>query len=218
MARMLDVTRPMRPGMAVFEGDPPFELVPVARLEAGSPYALSRLTMASHAGTHVDAPAHFLAGGASVDRLALEVLCGKALVVDLRAAGPRIDAGALRAAAPGRAQRLLLRTVSSEGSDGPFDPGYAHLTPDAARYLLDETRVRLLGVDSPSVEAFGAEAFEVHRALLGASPPVVLVEGLDLRGVAAGEYDLLCLPLRVEGCDGAPARAVLVERSPRGAS
>lgn len=182
--------------MAVWPGDPPVVVEPVSRIEAGDIAAVSRLGLGTHTGTHVDPPAHFLAGGATVDELPLDVLVGPAVVVDLTGGGP-VDAARLAASdVPEGTVRLLLKTSAAQGL----------LTPEGAAWLV-ERGVQLVGVDTLSIEP-ASEDYPVHRLLLGAA--VILVEGLDLTGAAPGRYQLVCLPLRIAGGDGAPARAVLL--------
>ncbi len=197
----------------MWPGDPPVLVEPVTRIEDGDVAGVSRLELGTHTGTHVDPPAHFVAGGLTVDALPLDVLVGPAVVADLRGGGSigpdQLDALGV----PTGTTRLLLKT-----SAGPA-PGGAEgaLTSDGATWLV-ERGVRLVGADTLSIEpATGGpgvrgcppeENYPVHRILLGAN--VVIVEGLDLRAVTAGSYELVCLPLRVAGGDGAPARAVLI--------
>jgi arylformamidase len=182
---------------------------------------MSELRLGSHTGTHVDAPRHLVAGAAGVDELLLEVLCGPARVADLRGAGMRLDARVLEESAArfagergGWPERLLLRTDTEALERGRFHRGYAHLTRDAAELLRDRG-VRLVGIDSWSVDPWSddeAFAFPAHHALLDPRAdrePVVIVECLELSGAQQGDWELVCLPLRIEGGDGAPARAVL---------
>jgi arylformamidase len=204
---IIDISRPIGPDTPVWPGDPPVVVEPVARVGAGDPADVSRLVLGTHTGTHVDPPAHFLPGGVTVDALPLDVLVGPAVVADLTAGGP-IDAAALESLAlPSGTSRLLLKT--REGSAAGATAG--DVTPDGARWLV-ERGVRLVGADTLSIEPAGAgvpeDAYPVHRILLGAG--VVIVEGLDLSGAPAGSYELVCLPLRIAGGDGAPARAVLI--------
>jgi arylformamidase len=153
------------------------------------------------------------ADGAPVDRLDLEVLCGPALVLELRSR-QAIDAETL-AAHPeaASAERLLLRTDGSELWEQGFTEGYPHLTEDAARWLRSETRVRLVGIDTWSIEGWESPGFPVHRCLLCEQPTILIVEGLDLSHASPGWYDLCVLPLAVLEADGAPARAVLAPRA-----
>jgi arylformamidase len=207
---VIDISRALGPDTPVWPGDPPVTVEPVARVERGDVAAVSRLTLSTHAGTHVDPPAHFLPGGATVDILPLDVLVGPAVVVDLSGTGP-IDAARLAAAGLGdgdgdgdASSRLLLRTGAAD--EDPAAEGT--LTEDGARWLV-ERGVRLVGADTLSIEP-ATDRYPVHQILLGAG--VVIVEGLDLFGVRPGRYQLACLPLRVAGGDGAPARAVLISR------
>ena len=171
---------------------------------------LSQICMSLHAGTHVDAPLHFLADGESVERLPLEVLIGRAWV----AAMPTLEAmgsdDLAQVGIPEGAERVLLRTNNSllwaEGAT-TFHEQFAHLTENGAEWLV-ERGVRLVGVDYLSVQGFHDGDSDTHRILLRAG--VVIVEGLNLVEVGEGWYDLYCLPLKVVGADGAPARAVLI--------
>ncbi len=188
--RYIDITMPLGPGTPVYPGDPPVIMEPISAPDGGDRYGLSRLSLGTHAGTHVDPPAHFVPGGATVEALPLEVLIGPALVAEA-AAGQPVEAATITALPV--AERLLLRT------------GGAPLTEGAARALVARG-VRLVGVDGLSV-APDERPGPVHHILLGAG--VVVVEGLALAGVTPGAYTLICLPLRLEGGDGAPVRAVL---------
>jgi arylformamidase len=199
---LIDVTQPISELLPVWPGDPS---VHVAHVSDGLPL-VSGLSMSCHAGTHVDAPAHFLAGGAPVDLLPLDILMGRAWVVHL-AGQDTITAAMLDSAGvPAGAVRLLIRTDNSDHPLGDFEPAFAALAPDAADWLLAHG-VRLVGIDGPSIEAYDAPGGPVHRALLAAG--VIIVENLALAGIAPGAYELTCLPLPIVGCDGAPARVVL---------
>lgn len=205
--RLYDVTVTLRPGMPTYASEPGPELIPLARIAAGDPADVSLLRVGTHAGTHVDAPAHFLPGGAGVDRLPLEVLVGPARVVEV---GPaRVISPALLAAAglAERVERVLLKTTSSRlWADGGPRLESAYLDVDAARWLV-ERGARLVGIDEFSIERDDRPDYPVHHLLLAAG--VVVLEGLDLRQVPAGEYTLACLPLKLADADGAPARVVL---------
>jgi arylformamidase len=201
----LDVTLPLRQGMPLYPGDPPLALTPWSSLEAGAPFAVSALALGTHTGTHVDAPAHCISGGAGVDHLPLEALCGPAVVLDL--AVPAAIGGigpALLETLPDDCERLLLRT-----QDGRLWAGEVLLEvglTEAGAALLIERGVRLVGIDRLSI-APASDPLPVHRALLAAG--VVILEGLDLRAVPAGPCELFCLPLKLAGADGAPARVAL---------
>jgi arylformamidase len=163
---------------------------------------LSRLDFGVHSGTHVDAPVHFIDGAPAAESLPLEVLIGPARVLDLTAA-ERLDASAFDGVE--LQERVLLKTRNSElWARETFADDFLALTEDGARRLIDGG-VRLVGIDYLSI---GDEA--AHQALLGAG--VVAIEGLDLRRVDPGDYELICAPLKLVGSDGAPARVVLVRR------
>jgi arylformamidase len=200
---LIDVTLPISDKLSVWPGDPS---VHVTRIGDGLPM-LSGLSMSCHAGTHVDAPAHFLLGGAGVDALPLDVLIGPAWVVRFAGRGPLTARILDEAAIPKGTVRLLIRSANSDRVSEAFDPNFVALAPGAAAWLLDHG-IRLVGIDGPSIEAYDAPGDPVHHALLAAG--VIIVENLALAGVAPGAYDLACLPLRIAGCDGAPARVVLV--------
>jgi arylformamidase len=196
---IIDISLPIGPDTPVWPGDPPVAVEPVARVEDGDAAAVSRLALGTHTGTHVDPPAHFLPGTPTVDVLALDVLIGPAVVAGFPA-GP-IDSAALASLGlADRCTRLLLKTGGAAGA----------VTADGAEWLV-ERGVRLVGADTLSIEP-ESDTYPVHRTLLGAG--VVIVEGLDLRHVAPGAYELVCLPLRIAGGDGAPARAVLIGPAP----
>ena len=208
MPRVYDITVPFAPGIPTSPGDPPFEVEPVATLGTG-PFRLSRLSLTTHAGTHVDAPAPFTEGGATIDQLALEILVGKARVVEI-VARERIDRSDLEAQDLRDDLRVLLKTrMSGQMQRSEFQADHVYLTKDAAHYLA-QAGLKLVGFDYLSVDRHGSVDFPTHAALLGAG--VVLVEGLDLSEVEPGEYDMTCLPLRVAGGDGAPARVILRSR------
>lgn len=199
---ILDITQPLSEQTPVWPGDPPVEIA-----RAGGLPSVSRLTLGSHAGTHVDPPAHFLAGGLTADQLPLEILVGPAWVAHLPGPGP-ITPGRLSAARiPPNTQRLLLRTDNSGRCSPAFDPDFVGIGLEAAEWLLGRG-IRLVGIDGPSIEPFDSPGEPVHHALLGSG--TVVVEGLDLAAVPAGPYELVCLPLRIVGGDGAPLRAILI--------
>jgi arylformamidase len=186
--------------MVTYPGDPEVRLERVKAIADGESANLSKLDLGVHSGTHVDAPLHFIDGADGADELPLDVLNGPCEVVEAAA----LDESAV-GAVPEGAERVLFKTPNSElWAQNAFPETFERLDGAAARALV-ERGVRLVGVDYLSV---GDE--DVHRVLLGAG--VVPVEGLDLRGVEPGSYELHCLPLRLVGSDGAPARAILVRR------
>lgn len=207
--RIYDVSVPLCEGMPAYPGDPGAKIMPVKQRAKGDAFNLSQLTLGSHTGTHIDAPRHFLEEGVTVDRLPWSALLGEALVCHLPVAEAITTAELTSAGIPERINRIIFKTRNSELWSSPrFRRDFVYLSPDAADWLLGRG-VELVGIDYLSLERFGAPKAEVHLKLLGAG--VVLLEGLDLSEVPAGRYTLLCLPLRVEGCDGAPARVLLLE-------
>jgi arylformamidase len=200
---IFDVSVPVRSEMIVYEGDPEVRLERVAALAEGAIANISRLELGVHSGTHVDAPVHFVEDGPGVDALPLDVLVGPAQVVDATAVEGTLDARALRTLALPEAERLLFKTTNSElWERDSFSQDFVSFRADAARELVDRG-VRLVGIDYLSI---GDEA--AHVVFLAAG--VVPLEGLDLRGIEPGAYTLLCLPLKLVGSDGSPARTLLV--------
>jgi arylformamidase len=209
MVKIHDVTVPLAPGLVVFPGDPPLQVERIQQAGA-APYGLSRLSLTTHSGTHVDAPSHFVAGGATVDHLPLEILMGKSRVVELLTR-ERVERADLESLDLRDDLRVLLKTrMSGQLLKAGYQEDHVYLTEDAAVYLA-QAGLKLVGFDYLSIDRFGNPGFPAHHALLGAG--VIVVEGLDLSEVDPGEYDMACLPLRVGGGDGAPARVVLRSRA-----
>ena len=206
--RVIDISAPLSNASPAFPGDPRVAIAPTHSLAKGDAYAVSTVTMSSHAGTHVDPPCHFIAGGASIDQVDLEVLNGPCRVLVV----PPADRAVSReeaARVPPQTRRVLFRTANSDrwARSEAFFSDYVALTPDAADELLARG-VRLVGVDALSIEADPTGHFPVHHRLLGAG--ALILEGVRLAGVPEGDYELRCLPLSIRGGDGGPARAVLV--------
>ena len=205
-----DISLTISQDLPVWPGDPPPQLTQPAHLGQGDVYTLTRLDMSAHTGTHVDAPAHFFQEGKGIDALELNVLVGRALVVDVGNA-PAITASLLEnLGIPANTKRVLFRTRNSRlwtQGETRFVEDFVAITSDGARWLVHQG-IQLVGVDYLSVSPF-ADPIPTHQILLGAG--VIPVEGLNLSGIAPGEYQLVCLPLKIAGSDGAPARAILIE-------
>lgn len=202
----LDVSVPLTSETPTYPGNPSFELQPIKRIADGGSSNVSRLVMGAHSGTHVDAPRHFFDDAAGVDALAIEILIGRTRVIEIPHRGG-ITAADLSAADLREDARVLIKTANSSFWNGSaFRSDYTHLTESGARHLVDQG-IRLVGVDYLSVEEFKKPGAPAHRTLL--SNGVVIVEGLNLEAVEPGMYEMYCLPLRVPGSDGAPARVVL---------
>jgi arylformamidase len=206
-----DVTVALEPNVPIFPGDPDFRLLRVKSLAEGAVCNLSQLDCGVHTGTHVDAPNHFIDGTPGVEGMPLDAMLGPAYVVDATSVRGHIDADALgNLEVPSDMERLLFKTTNSNlWSSSTFQPNFVGISEDAAVALV-ERGVRLVGIDYLSI-APPNDPTPTHVALLQAG--VVIVEGLDLRSVPAGHYDLVCLPIRLVGSDGAPARVVLREVS-----
>jgi arylformamidase len=202
---LIDISVALTSTMPVYPGEPGPELRPLKRLASGESSNLSALSMSLHNGTHLDAPWHKLESGARSDVLDPMTLCGPAAVI-LVDDPVSIRRDHLEHLAPAP-ERLLIRTRNSRlYSFGRFIDNYVYIHPSAAEWAV-ENRLRLIGIDYLSVEKFKEPGSPTHRALLGGG--VTILEGIDLSGVSAGEYTLWCLPLKLPGADGVPARAAL---------
>jgi len=196
----------------VYEGDAPMRFEFLKEMRRGDPLTLSAYSLGAHSGTHVDAPMHFIANGAPIDKVPLERLIGPARVIEIADDVQAITASELAKHDWRGAPRILFRTRSSiRGwmTSPLFHRDFAYIAPDAAQLLAD-ANVQLVGIDYLSAEQFGAAAPRTHQILLGQGIPIV--EGLLLTNARAGDYDLIVLPMKVGGHEGAPARAVLRRR------
>lgn len=205
-----DLTVTIRNGMPVWPGHPAVELERINDMASGAHSNVSRLSLAVHTGTHVDAPVHFLVDGSGVESLSLDVLVGPALVIELPDSVSVVTAEQLQAAKiPMGIKRILLKTRNSAGwkTATEFNTAYVGLAADGAEYLV-ERGIRLVGMDYLSIAPY-KQSRPTHETLLNAG--VVILEGLDLSGIAPGHYTLVCLPMKLGGSDGAPARVVLLE-------
>lgn len=207
--KIYDLTVPIAPDLAVYPGDPPVRIERTMELERGDNARVSQLNCSTHIGTHVDPPSHFIKDGVTLDQLPLEVLIGRARVVDVGAARA-IDAHLLQRCDLHGVTRVLFKTRNSQLWQTPheFHREFVYLETDAAE-LLVERGVQLVGIDYLSVEKFDFTEPTTHWTLLRHN--VIIVEGLDLRAVAPGDYELICLPLKIKDGDGGPARVVLRE-------
>jgi arylformamidase len=208
--RLIDVSRPVRAGIPVWPGDTAYDFRLVARIRDGAAVNVGSVTMSVHTGTHADAPFHFDDAGADAASVDLSRYVGPCVV----AVAKEGNGGILPRDLPDgldadlrRAPRLLLRTYGRRPA--AFDVAMRHLTPDLADHLADRGCV-LVGLDTDSMDAFDSKDLPSHHRL--AARGVAILEGIDLSAVAPGLYDLVALPLRLEGADGSPVRAVLVTR------
>lgn len=210
MKHLYDISVPVRSGGLIYPGNPAISIEAQQDISQGAGANVSRISFGSHTGTHVDAARHFIDNGRTVDCIALDRLVGRAILIavadDVMAIGVReLEQHDLRGH-----KRVLIRSRNSGFLLGPdFVRDYTYLAPGGAAYLVS-LGVELVGVDYLSIEQFHSGHHRTHRTLL--ERDVVIVEGLDLSEPSPGEYDLVCLPLRLEGLDGAPARAILMTR------
>lgn len=213
MSRILDISIPLGAGHIDYPGDPVFAREVVMDTGSGAPCTLSRLAMSAHAGTHLDAPAHFIPGGVPLDHYPLERFILPAQVIGIQhpdAVG-REELERLEIAS---GHALLFRTRNSTSGQcraGRFREDYVALTPEAAQFCL-ERQAPLVGIDALSIDLYTAPGFPVHHLLLGQG--ILVLEGLDLGGAAPGFHTLICLPLAIAGGEAAPVRAVLMARAP----
>jgi arylformamidase len=209
--RIHDISVPISESMAVWQGQPSVSITYVRHLERGDHATVSRLCMTVHTGTHVDAPSHHYLAAPGADELDLDTLVGPAYVADAHAADALTAEELERLDIPDGVDRVLIRTRNSDlwsSSPGRFTRDYVGLTQGGAGWLVDRG-IRLVGTDYMSVVAWD-HLVPAHRLLLRAG--LILLEGLDLKHVRPGTYQLLCLPLKIAGADGAPVRAVLIEQ------
>lgn len=203
-----DISVPIRSGMPVYEGDPGVDIQPWSALAKGDSANVSFLHFGAHTGTHVDAPAHFIEGTRKIDALSFDALIGPARVIRVPDEVTEIDSDFLGACNLDQVERVLFHTRNSGFWNEGFRKDFTHLSPEAAQKLV-ELGVKLVGTDYLSVEKFHSGHHRTHLTLL--SNDVVIVEGLNLSDIPPGDYELICLPLKIaEGAgDGSPARAVL---------
>ena len=210
--KIYDVTVAVSEGVPIYEGDPRVEIESVRSIAGGDNANVSHLCLGAHTGTHVDAPNHFIDGTRRVEDLDIEKLVGPCRVIEVDKSVMSIepsDLGDLDGV-----ERILFKTRNSAFWNEPergFRTDFTYISPEAARVLAD-AGIKLVGIDYLSVEKFGSNDFATHVTLLKSE--IVIVEGLDLREVPAGDYEITCLPLKYVGGtgDGAPARTILVER------
>ena len=196
--------------MPVYEGDPGVKIDSWSALANGHSSNVSLLNFGAHTGTHVDAPAHFIAGARKIDAVSLDVLVGPARVIRAPDDMLEIDQAFLESCDLTTVKRVLFRTRNSGFWHEGFRKDFTHLLPEAAQWLVDR-EIKLVGTDYLSIEKFHSGHHRTHLTLL--SNDVVIVEGLNLSEVPPGDYELICMPLKIAGGtgDGAPARAVLRE-------
>jgi len=203
----IDISLPLRNAMVHWPGDPPIRINRAQDMANGDSHTLSQISMGSHTGTHIDAPLHFIRKGSSIDRMPLDAAIGRARVIEIQDS-ESIKPQELSGHGIRRGERLLFKTINSSRvwQTDTFIEDFVFISNEAARFLV-RRGVSVIGIDYLSVGGFKRAGGEVHRTLLQAG--IWIIEGLDLSLVRSGRYDLICLPLKLEQADGAPARAIL---------
>lgn len=209
--KIFDITIPIREGMPVWPNNPEVVLHRIEKIEEGANSNVSYLGMAVHSGTHVDAPFHFLQSGKTVEQLLLEILIGKVLVIELDESINEITKEVVESLQLEQGtERLIFKTRNSHywAEQRPdFQTDFVGIDAVASQVLVDKG-VRLVGIDYLSISPY-KRSRPTHEVMLGAE--MVIIEGLDLTGIQPGYYKLICLPLKLENTDGAPARVILIQ-------
>ena len=210
--KLYDISLPISSELVSWPGDPSPKLIKVLSINEGDACNVTKLEMGVHTGTHIDSPNHFIEGGITTDSMQLEVLMGKCLVIEVTSKS-NIQVSDLYDFEIGKYERLLLKTKNSvhwENDSKKFDKNFIALSLEAAEYLV-KSGIKLIGIDYLSIEAYGVREHKVHHHLL--NNQIAILEGLNLSKVDEGEYELICLPLKLVDCDGAPVRAILKDVS-----
>ena len=206
-SQWIDISIPLRNAMVHWPGDPPVQIERTLDIERGDSHTLARISMGLHTGTHMDAPFHFIRYGVGIDKMPLDTTVGRARVIEIQDS-ESIKPEELVHHRIHRGERILFKTKNSTRiwQTDTFVKDYVFLSKEAAIVLVERS-LRVVGIDYLSVGGFRRDGIETHRTLLEGG--VWIIEGLDLSGVEPGRYDLICLPLKVDQGDGAPARAIL---------
>ena len=203
---IFDVSQSLQKSTPVFPGDPSFSMVPFFSRENHDEFNLSILTMSTHLGTHVDAPLHYVDGGLKVDEISPDILVGHGIILDMRGVDV-IDVAVLEKSSWTKEKRVFLKTdFSAELRQNNISKKQPYIN-DSGAHALMERGVKLVGIDSMSVDRINDQYAPVHKLLL--SSGVIIVEGLDLSEVPCGTCRIYCLPLKISGGDGAPARVFI---------
>lgn len=206
MSPWIDLSVPVRKGMVHWPGDPEYKIDRIHDFASGDDLVLSHIDLGVHTGTHMDAPLHFVREGLTIDRIPLDATVGEARVVEIQ--DPEsVKIAELEGAGIQSGERILFKTRNSSKlwSTDEFQKDFVYISHEAAQFLV-KAGIRSIGVDYLSVGGFYKDGPETHRALLGAA--IWIIEGLNLSAVASGLYELVCLPLKLIGAEGAPARAI----------
>lgn len=203
----IDISVPLTDGMVHWPEDPPTKIKRLYDMKKGDDYSLTHLSMAAHTGTHMDAPCHFRKSGISIDKMPLTATIGKARVIEITDK-KFITIDEIRPHRIRKGERILFKTSNSKNrwDNKPFKKDFVHLSTEAAQYLADR-QVQTIGIDYLSIGGYDGNVIEVHDIILKAG--IWVIEGLNLSRVDPGKYELNCLPIKIAGSDGAPARALI---------
>jgi arylformamidase len=204
--RIIDISAAVSERIPIYEGNPPLSMTWAMSLSAGDAVNLTEIREGVHTGTHIDAPLHFIRGGTAIDRVELRHFFCNVRVLETR--GRTVGPRTLRGKAIRAGDGVLFKTTNSLLYDRAFTRDFVYLEAETAD-VLAEMRVPVVGIDYLSVEKFGSAAAPVHNTLLRQGIPII--EGLRLKGVRPGRYTLCAMPVRLEGREAAPARAVLFD-------
>ena len=206
--KIYDVTLPLSERQVIWPGDPPVSFKLIKSILNGDPCNVTKIEMGAHSGTHIDAPFHFFKNGATTDSIPLHTFIGQCLVIDTDSKFA-VEKKDLIKYDISKYSKILIKTKNSElwaNNVDSFTPYFIFLSIDAAKYLV-EMNVSLVGIDYLTIEAFNSSDNQVHKLLLRNN--ITILEGLDLSKIKSGIYNLICMPLKIEGCEAAPARVVL---------
>jgi len=209
--KIYDISIPISEDMHIFPGDPPFTVTKIKEISKGKTANVSSIAMGSHTGTHIDPPLHFVKDSQGIDKIPLDRFVGRAIVIDLCNVETEITKKDLDEFDEKitRGDIVLFKTKNSEIWNGKeFREDFIYLTKDAGQYLLKKG-IKTVGIDYLSIEEYKNKTAPVHHLLL--ENDVIIIEGVNLKGIKPGEYFFACLPLKIKEGDGAPARAILIE-------
>jgi len=206
----IDITVTLKNGLASWPGDPELNIKRAFDMDKGDAANLTRMDMSAHTGTHMDAPLHFIKNGQGIDTLPLRAVIGEARVIEIEDT-ESIKPSELDRHSITKGERILFKTANSKNdwTNAPFQERFVHISTEAGHHLVD-CGIQTVGIDYLSVAGYNKNEAELHRILLDAG--IWIIEGLDLSNVKAGRYELICLPMKIENGDGAPARALIRPR------
>ena len=202
-----DISLPIHTGRIVWPGDPEVKVEKILQIDKGDICNTRHISTPVHVGTHVDAPLHFIEGGDGIETLPLSSLAGRARVIEIKNE-TEVPLDEIEDREMQEGDIVLFKTVNSATylKEGNFNENYVYLSTAAAEYLVAK-KISTVGIDYYSIAGVNSNLVECHQILLGAR--ITIIEGLDLSAIGEGLYDFVCLPLKIVGSDGAPARAII---------